>query len=161
MAQGDMFLKIDGIDGESQDDKHKNEIQIGSFSFGAANSGSGGSNLGSGTSKVQVQDIHFTKQIDKSSPNLFINCCSGKHIPTAVLTVRKAGENPQDYFTITMTEVTISSHNISGHDGGGMPSDTFSLNFSKVKHEYKTQSADGTLGGAITKTYDLKANKVS
>ena len=161
MAQGDMFLKIEGIDGESQDDRHKNEIQIDSFSLGAANSGSGGSNLGSGTSKVKVEDIHFTKQIDKASPNLFINCCSGKHIPTAVLTVRKAGENPQDYFTITLTDVLISSHSISGHDGGGMPSDTFSLNFSKIKHEYKTQTASGTLGPAIAKTYDVNSNKVS
>jgi type VI secretion system secreted protein Hcp len=160
MAVADMFLKIEGIDGESPDDKHKNEIQIDSFNFGAANAGSGGTNLGSGTGKVHIQDIHFTKQIDKASPNLFINCCSGKHIPTAVLTVRKAGENPQDYFTITLTDVLISSHSICGHGGSGVPSDSFSLNFAKVKHEYKTQTKDGTLGAPIARTYDVSANKV-
>jgi len=161
MAQGDMFLKIDGIEGESQDDKHKNEIQINSFSLGATNAGTGGSNLGSGASKVQVHDIHVTKQVDKSSPNLFINCCSGKHIPTAVITVRKAGEKPQDYMTITMSEVFVSSYSETGHEGGGIPTESVSLNFSKIKYEYKTQSADGTLGAAVTKTYDLKGNKVS
>jgi type VI secretion system secreted protein Hcp len=160
MAVGDMFLKIDGLEGESPDAAHKNEIQVDSFNFGAVNTGSGGTNLGSGTGKVKVHDIHFSKQIDKATPNLFINCCSGKHIPTAVLTVRKAGEDPQDYFTITLTDVLISSHSVCGHGSGSLPSDSFSLNFAKVKHEYKTQKSDGTLGPAISKTYDVSANKV-
>ncbi len=161
MATGDMFIKIEGIEGESQDEKHKNEIQILSWSMGAANAGSSGVGEGSGTSKVNVSDFSFTKLLDKSSPNLFINCCSGKHIATVVLTVRKAGEKPQDYMTMTFNEVLISGYNVSGADGGGLPTESVSLNFSKIKHEYKEQKADGTLGGPISKTYDIKANKVS
>jgi type VI secretion system secreted protein Hcp len=161
MAQSDMFLKLDGIEGESQDDKHKGEIQINGYNLGAANAGSAGANLGSGVGKARIQDISFLKYVDKSSPNLFINCCSGKPISTAVFTVRKAGEKPQEYMTITLTEVFISSFSHIGSDNGGLPSESVSLNFSKIKFEYKTQLGDGTLGAVIAKTYDIKANRIS
>jgi type VI secretion system secreted protein Hcp len=161
VAQADMFLKIDGIDGESQDDKHKDEIQITSYNIGAANAGSAGASLGSGVGKAQVQDFVFTKDVDKASPNLFINCCSGKPISTVTLTVRKAGEKPQEYLTITLTGVFVSSYSHTGDGDGKLPVENVSLNFSKIKIEYKPQQADGTLGAAIAKTYDLKANKIT
>ena len=82
MAQEDYFLKLDGIKGESQDDKHKDEIHVSSFSFGVTNAGTGGSNLGSGGGRANVQDMHFTKVVDQASPNLFLACATGKHIPT-------------------------------------------------------------------------------
>jgi type VI secretion system secreted protein Hcp len=72
-GSSDFFLKIDGIEGESQDDKHKNEIHITSFLMAAKNAGSGGSNTGSGVGKARVLDIHITKEVDKSSPNIFLN----------------------------------------------------------------------------------------
>src|ERR1700683_1263620 len=141
MAQGDMFIKIDGIEGESEDATHKKEIQIGSFSFGAANGGSSALGTGSAAREGVIQDLHFVKPVDKSSVNLHKYCCNGKHIPTVVLTVRKAGENPKDYMTVTLPEAIISPENMSGHDGGGLPMETVSLNFSKLKHDYKPQLA--------------------
>jgi len=159
MAHADMFLKIDGIDGESLDDKHRNEIHIHAYHFGAHNSGAGLSNGAIAAGKVQ--DIHFTKHVDKSSPNLFINCCSGKLIPTAVLTVRKAGEKPQEYMIVTLSDVVVSSYNHKAGDNDELPVETVSLTFSKIKYEYKPQSADGTLGATVAKTYDLKANRIS
>jgi type VI secretion system secreted protein Hcp len=159
MAQSDFFLKIDGIDGESLDEKHKNEIHINSYGFGAQNTGTGVS--AGGTAIGRVQDIHFTKHVDKSSPNLFINCCSGKPIPTVVLTVRKAGEKPQDYMLLTLSDVVISSYEHKGANHEELPTETVSLSFSKIKYEYKPQAADGTLGAVVAKTYDLKANRIS
>jgi type VI secretion system secreted protein Hcp len=158
MAQCDMYLKIDGIDGESEDAKHKNEIQIDSYSLGAANSGSSVMGSGSGTGKVQFQDFSFQKVVDKSSPALAKYCANGKHITTTVLTVRKAGENPQEYLIITMTESIVSSYQHSGHNGGGLPLESVTLNFSKIKYDYKPQQKDGTLGALVTMTADLKTN---
>ena len=103
MATGDMFLKLEGIEGESNDDKKKNHIEIQSFSLGGANNGSLNTATGGGTSKVSMQDMHFTKQIDKSSPNLFGVLTQGKHIDKATITVRKAGGDPKDYLVITLT----------------------------------------------------------
>ncbi len=161
MAQADFFLKLDGIQGESQDDKHKNEIQLASFNVGVTNAGAGGANLGSGASRSNLQDMHFTKQTDSSSPNLFLACCTGRHIPTATITIRKAGENPLEYLVYKLTEVFVSSHNASGQQGGGIAQESFSLNFSKVEMTYTPQNADGTSGAKIIKTYDVKANKGS
>lgn len=160
MAQEDYFLKIDGIEGESQDDTHKNEIQILSFSFGASNMGSGAVGMGSGSSKVNVQDVNLSKLVDKSSPNLFGACCNGKHFPTATLTIRKAGETPMEYLVYKLSEVFVSSINQSGH-GGGIVQESLSLNFSKIEMNYWPQKADGSKGAVVPKTFDVKANKVS
>ena len=161
MAQEDYFLKIDGIDGESQDDKHKNEIHVSSFSFGVTNAGTGGSNLGSGGGRSNMQDMHFTKVVDQASPNLFIACATGKHFDTATVTVRRAGENPQEYLTYELSEVFVSSISTSGHEGGGIAQESCSLNFSKVKITYTPQNPDGSPGAANPKTFDVKANKGS
>ena len=161
MAQEDYFLNIDGIKGESQDDKHKDKIHISSFSFGVTNTGTGGSNLGSGGGRSNVQDIHVTKTMDSSSPNLFIACCTGKHFPTATLTVRRAGETPQIYLTYKLTEVYVSSHSVSGAEGGGIAQESLSLNFSKIEMAYTPQNADGSAGAKNTKTFDAKANKAT
>ena len=161
MAQEDYFLKIDGIDGESQDDEHKNEIHVSSFSFGVTNSGTGGSNLGSGGGRSNIQDMHFTKVVDQASPNLFIACATGKHFDTATITVRRAGETPQEYLTYELSEVFVSSISTSGHEGGGIAQESVSLNFSKIKMTYTPQNPDGSPGAANPKTYDVKANKAS
>ncbi|MFT0702113.1 type VI secretion system receptor/chaperone Hcp, partial [Citrobacter meridianamericanus] len=65
---------------------------------------------GGGAGKVNVQDLSFTKYIDKSTPNLMMACSSGKHYPQAKLTIRKAGgENQVEYLIITLKEVLVSS----------------------------------------------------
>jgi len=159
MAAVDYFVKLEGIDGESQDDKHPKEIHVESFSHGVTNAGTGGVNLGSGAGRSNVQDFQFTKFADSSSPNLFIACCTGKHIPTATITIRRAGEKPQEYLVFKLTEVLVSSYQTGGHGGGEVAQESFSLNFSKIEYKYTPQKADGTAGAAITTKYDVKGNK--
>jgi type VI secretion system secreted protein Hcp len=161
MAKGDMFLKLEGIEGESADDKKQKHIEIDSFSLGGSNTGSLSTATGGGTSKVALQDMHFTKTIDKSSPNVFGGLTDGKHIDKATITVRKAGGDPKDYFTITLTPCLVSSYNISGHSGGGMPQESFSLNYDKIEFEYKTQTDKGELGPSNKRTYETSKNKAS
>src|SRR5579872_497790 len=156
----DYFLLLDGVQGESTDDKHKNEIDIESFSWGATNSGSAGSGTGSGTGKVAQSDFHFVKKHDKSSPPLFIGCCTGQHFKKATLTVRKAGGGQQEYLTYKFEGVLISSYQTTGSGGENViPKDNFSFNFSSLEHSYKTQNADGTLGAESKQKYDFLANK--
>jgi len=161
MARSDMFLKLEGIEGESNDDVKKKHIEIASFVVSGANTGSFSSATGGGTSKVNLQDVHFTKLIDKASPNLFGYLTTGKHIEKATITVRKAGGDPKDFFTITLSPCLVSSYNISGQDGGGSPQESFSLNFDKIEYEYKTQDDKGALGPSIKKTYEVSKNKSS
>src|SRR3990172_178746 len=109
-AASDYFLKIEGIDGESKDDKHKNEIEIESWSFGASQSGSMAMGGGGGAGKVSMQDFTFTKSFDKSSPKLFEALATGKHLKEATFVIRKAGGEPHEYLKFTFTDALISSY---------------------------------------------------
>lgn len=160
MAKGDMFLKLEGIEGESQDSKKTNQIEIDSFSLGGSNAGSFAAGQGGGTNRVNLQDMHFSKAIDKSSGNLFDALVTGKHITKAILTVRKAGGDEQkDYYTITMSPCLVSSYNVSGRNGAGLPSESFTLNFDKIIVDYRTQDDKGTLGAASPKGWHVTHNK--
>lgn len=159
MAQVDMFLKIDGVEGEAQDDKHKNEIAIASYKMGVDNAGSGGGNMGSSSGKALVRDIQVTMVVNKASPNLFLACCTGKHFATAWLYVRKAGEKALEYETIKLTDVFVSSFSKTTDKDGAMATDSVSLNFAKIEYTYKPQNADGSAAPNITKTYDVNANR--
>ena len=156
----DAFLKIDGIEGESPDNKHGKEIQLLSFGMGANQTGTSAIGGGMGAGKVNMHDIHFTHHVDKASPKLMLACCTGQHIPSAVLTVRKAGGSQMDYLVLTLTDLLVSSVEVSAQTGNPeMPTEQFSLNFSKIQYDYKEQKADGSLGGAVTMGYDLKKNQ--
>lgn len=160
MAAVDYFLKIDGIQGESKDDKHKGEIDVESWSWGETNSGTHAAGGGGGAGKVMMQDFHFTMKMNKASPKLMLSCASGEHIKEAKLVCRKAGTTQQEYLTITLNDLLVSSYQTGGSAGSSMvPVDQISLNFAQVKVEYKEQDAKGNLAGAATAGWDLKANK--
>jgi type VI secretion system secreted protein Hcp len=162
MAAVDYFLKLDGIDGESADSKHKGEIDIQSFSWGATQSGTFAGGGGGGAGKVAMQDFHFVMQVNKASPKLMLACANGEHIPKAVMICRKAGKEQQEYMKWTFTDVLVSSYQTGGSGQSDIvPMDQISLNYSKVEFEYKEQKADGTLGGTVKAGWDLKQNKAA
>jgi len=154
-----MFLKIDGIEGESRDSKHKNEIQILSFSVGASQPGSAGIGGGSGVGKAQFQDLHVTKYVDKASPKLFEALATGKHTPTVTLVCRKAGGEQHEYLKWTLSEVLVSSIQISGSGGEATPSESITMNFAKIEVEYKAQDEKGGLTGVVKAGWNLAENK--
>jgi type VI secretion system secreted protein Hcp len=160
MAAVDFFLKLEGIDGESQDAKHKGEIDVESWSWGESQAGSHAGGGGGGAGKVSMQDFHFVMKVNKASPKLLLACATGEHIKKAVLTCRKAGKEQQEYLKITLSDLLVSSFQTGGSEGASvLPMDQISLNYTKIEYEYKEQKPDGTLGGAIKAGYDLKANK--
>ena len=160
MAAVDYFLKLDGIDGESTDDKHKGEIDIESWSWGESNSGTHGSGGGGGAGKVAMQDFHFVMKQNKASPVLMLACASGEHIKKAVLTCRKAGKDQQEYFKINFDTLSVSSFQTGGSAHGDVvPTDQISLNYTKIQFEYRPQDSKGALGGTIKAGWDTGANK--
>lgn len=161
MAQADYFLKIDGIDGESVDDKHKGEIEISSFSWGVTQTSTHGAGGGGGAGKASFQDFHFVSSVGKSSPKLFLACATGEHFKKAVLTVRKAGDRPIEYYKLQLEDVLVSSYQNGGTEGGDddTPVEQISLNFSKITYSTATQNSDGTAVGGITAGWDLGTNK--
>jgi type VI secretion system secreted protein Hcp len=155
----DYFLKIDGVPGESTDNKHKNEIDVVAFSWGATNHPGLAYGGGGGAGKAQIQDFHFTMRVNKASPRLLLACIKGQHLKMATLTARKAGKAQQEYLIYKFTEVTVSSYQTGGSSGDVIPMDSISLAFSKFEVEYKPEKADGSLDQAIKAGWDLKQNK--
>lgn len=148
MAAVDYFLKIEGIQGGSDDSKHKGEIEIQSFSWGEAQVSSGGG--GGGASKVQMQDFHFEMKTQKSSPTLFLACATGEHIKQALLTLR--GSLQLEFLKIKLTDVLVSSFQLGG--GGEYPMEQLSLSFAKIEWEYKANP----VSAPVKTGWNLKAN---
>ncbi len=162
MAAVDYFLRIDGIQGESVDDKHKGEIEVASWSWGETQTGSHGAGGGAGAGKVQMSDFQFTARTSKASPQLFGACATGQHLKTALLTAAKTtGKGQQDFLTFSFSDVIVSSFQISAGEAGGdvSPMDEVALNFSKIQVTFKSQNPDGSLGTQTTAGFDLKTNQ--
>ena len=154
----DIFLKIGDIKGESQDDKHKDEIEVLSFSWGVMNpavvSGGGGGAAG----KATFQDLSLVRNLDKASPLLLKACATGTHIKDAIITHRKAGKGQQEYLIVKLNDVIITGVTHSG--AAGQPyAESVTLAFAKVNLDYKPQKADGSLDAGVHFKYDLKTNK--
>jgi type VI secretion system secreted protein Hcp len=157
MAAVDYFLKIESCPGESQDKTHPNEIQLESWSFGESQGGTFSTGGGGGAGKVVMQDFHFVMKVNKASPKLFMCCATGDHLPSAILTCRKAGKEQQEFYKVTFTDLLVSSFQVGGSGGSDViPMEQISLNFSKIELAYKEQDSKGGLKGAVKAWYDLK-----
>ena len=156
----DMYFKIGDIKGESIDSSHKDEIDVLAWSWGMTQSGTTHLGTGGGAGKVNVQDLSFTKYIDKASPVLMLSCANGKHYGEALLTVRKAGETPLAYLIIKLTDVLISSISTGGSGGEDKLTENVTLNFGEFKVSYQPQGkGGGKEGGAIEGGWNIPKNE--
>jgi len=153
-----MFLKLDGIKGESADKTHKDEVDLLAWSWGLSNTGTFHHGEGGGAGKANFQDISITKWVDAATPDLHYACASGKHVPKAKLTVRKSGENPLEYLTYEFEKVLVSSISGGGSGGEERLTENVTLNFAKVKMEYWTQGAKGAKGSNGNFAWDIPSN---
>jgi len=159
-AASDYLLDLDGIKGESKDQKHAGTIDIESFSWGVTHTSNGAHGGGGGAGKVKFHDISFKKQVDKASPLLFKACATGEHIKKATLYVRKAGGNQQEYLRVTLTDVLVSSYKTGAQaPAGDGETESITLNFAKVSVEYIPTNPDGSSGAPVKAGWDVKANK--
>jgi type VI secretion system secreted protein Hcp len=154
----DIFAKIGDIKGESLDDKHKDEIEVLSYSWGVTNTGSMASGSGGGEGKATFHDLSFTHNVDKASPVLLQACATGVHMKEATITHRKAGKGQQEFLIVKMNDVIITGVTHGGSGDGGH-SENVSLAFAKVNVEYKPQKPDGSLDAGVHFKYDIKGQK--
>lgn len=154
----DIFAKIGDIKGESLDAKHKDEIEVLSFSWGVTNppivSGGGG---GAGAGKATFHDLSIVHNIDKASPLLLRACATGMHIKDAVITHRKAGKGQQEYLIVKLNDVMVTGVTHGGSEQ--QTSENVTLTFAKVDFAYAPQKPDGSLDASIHFKYDIRSNK--
>ena len=154
-----IFARIGTIKGESQDAKHKDEIDVLSWSWGVSQSDNAGHGGGGGAGKASFHDFNFTHHVDKASPLVMKACATGQHISDATITVRKAGKGQQEYLIIKMTDILVTSVSTSVSAEGGTTIESVVIAFAKVDLEYKPQKPDGSLDVGLHFKYDLKAQK--
>lgn len=155
----EMFLKIDGIDGESKDDQHTGEIDVLAWSFGLSQAGTFHTGGGGGSSKVSVQDMSFTHHTDLATAPLMLACANGQHINKAVLTVCKAGGGSRvEYLVVTMEKVMVTSVSQGGSDGEDRLVENITLNFAKFDVTYTEQTDTGSKGPTMNCAWDIEAN---
>jgi type VI secretion system secreted protein Hcp len=149
------FLKIDGIAGESTDKIHPGEIEVESFSWGETQTATVGGGGGGGTGKVIPQDFHFTAGLSKASPNLMLACATGRHFPTATLSVRTTDSSHFEFAKIRLSDLLVSSYQTGGEAGGeeAVPTDQFSLAFLKIDFFYTVAKT----GEMVETTFDFGA----
>jgi type VI secretion system secreted protein Hcp len=155
----DYFLKLDGIQGESLDATHKDEIQIMSWSWGGSQVSSVSGTGGSGAGKVNLADLSIMTYFDKATPKLFKSLCAGAHIKTGVLTAIKSGAEGKPYLKVDFTELFVSSLQMSG--GDEVPTVSLSFSYNTIKIDYSMQNEQGNLTSTGPISYDLKQNKSS
>jgi type VI secretion system secreted protein Hcp len=158
----DIYLKIEGIEGESTDSKHKDWIEVMSFSWGASNpvsasvSGSGGFSAG----RVSIGDFNVMKMADKASPKIFGLCAQGKEAKTATIEVCRSTKNGQEpYMHYELSDVFITSVQQAGSGEGGIPSESLSLAFAKVTARYVPVDKTGAKQGNVPFGWDLSKNE--
>lgn len=151
----DYFLKIDGIEGESSDAKHSGEIQLLSFSWGVSNPTRAAAN-GRRAGRPTISDFSFMSTTSKASPQLFVDCATGKSHPTATITGRKGGDGPFEFLKIRLTDVLVSSYQTSASQE--IPTDSTALSFRKIEYSITSQGAAGAAGSTVTGAWDVVRN---
>jgi type VI secretion system secreted protein Hcp len=158
VVASDIFAKLGDIKGESIDDKHKDEIEILSWSWGVENAGPDPAAARPAARKPSFSGLSFMHRLDRASPLLLKACATGQHLKDATITRRKSGKDQQEFLVIKMNDVIITSVQNSDSEGGDAV-ESVSLAFAKVDVEYRPQKADGSLDAGIHFKYDLKTNK--
>jgi type VI secretion system secreted protein Hcp len=150
----DTFIKIEGIRGEAQDAAHLDEIDVLTWRWQVSQPSSMLSGSGGGAAKSTVSDLEFTHALDRASPNLAQYCFNGKHIPKAILTLRKAGGIPHEYFRITLYDVVIT--HVEPIGGANGCDEEVHLSFAAMKQGYILQNQMGGIGGTVTAMLHIK-----
>jgi type VI secretion system secreted protein Hcp len=149
----DIFAKLGDIKGESIDDKHKDEIEVLSYSWGVTHPG----NIHGGAAAT-FQDLSITHRIDKSSAALLLACATGEHLKDATITHRKAGKGQQEFLIIKMNDIIVTG--VSHTRDATETSEMVTLTFAKVDWEYRPQKSDGSLDAGVHFKYDIAGGKI-
>jgi len=160
MADFFAFLDLKGIEGESQDSKYTNMIELHSFSWGATNNSSFASGTGSGIGKGQIHDISCSKYTDKASLKLMERAVNGKPIATGKLSLLKqSGDTKIAYVEVDLTNIVVTSFHVNATGDGSLPMEAFTLHFVKAQTHYKPQGNEGDPAGNVDFGWDLQQNE--
>jgi type VI secretion system secreted protein Hcp len=153
----EMFLKLDGIEGESLDSVHKGEIEIKSWTWSTENHVRWDVNQGGQSTRVEVHDIGVVKSCDKASVTLYQCCVTGKHIQGGTITCRKNdGDQKVEYLIVKLTDIMVTKVDFTGDGESQALGETLSLSFAEFRMDYKVQNDTGNAAGAKSFQFNVQ-----
>lgn len=172
MPTFDIFLKLDGIEGESTTKGHAKEIEVVSYdqSIDATlyRDGSGGSGVGKST----FSGVRFRKLLDSASIPIALGCASGRHIASARFAFRRPSP-PLDFYVVTLEDVLVTHTGQCASTGtqhplafetlpqspsGAALLEEVTLHFGLIRWTYRAIGPKGQALPPITGGWDVKAN---
>lgn len=154
----DMFMKVEGVSGESKDANHKDWTNVDSFEWGAIQPGSMTSG-GGGAGKVNFNDLTVIAAIDKSTPTILKNCATGQHLSKVEVSVCKAGGEQIEYSRTTLEDVLVTAVKFIGAQENDVLKIQYSFQAAKVKNQYWEQTDKGSKGAEVQMAFNIKENK--
>lgn len=146
------------IKGLSDVDAHVGWLNVDSMQLGVGRSvasQAGGGNKRE-VSSPSISEVVFSRASDMASPELFFQACGGVSLGTCTIHILQVVSNkPQVYVTIELEEALISSYSMS--TGGDAPTDSISVNFTKISYQYDTFDGKKVTTGTAKK-WDLSKN---
>ena len=154
-TKGDpIFMQFQGITGDVTAKNFVGDIEINSFQWGVSRAING---LGTGRvlGMPSLSEIVITKMLDKASPTLVNDLLTGVSTPEVdfFFVNNTARASQMTYAEYKLQNVLISSYSVSS--GGDRPTESLSLNFSKITFSVIPQSPTGLPGMPISTTFDL------
>lgn len=153
-----LYIKFDGIDGESKDKAHQKWSDLLSMSWGVHKASGGATGQTRRRGVATVEDVSITKQVDKSSPKLAEAVLSGKIFPQVHIenTATYSGARAT-FLKYDLKNVAVTSHSVNMAGGGdAIPLETMSLNFEEVKKTYVEYDAKGTKLGNVEMAWKVE-----
>ena len=155
----DMFMKVEGVNGESKDSNHKDWTNIESFDWGAEQPGSMTSGGGGGAGKVNFNVLTVVAAIDKAAPTILKNCATGQHLSKVEISVCKAGGEQIEYSRTTLEDVLVTGVKFIGVQDNDALKMRYSFQAAKVKNQYWEQTDKGSKGAEVQMAFNIKENK--
>src|SRR4051812_31654387 len=144
----DAFLHVDGVTGSSADAKHRNDIDVLSFSWGGdATPGTFGSG-GAGVGKSTMQELHVVSRLSAASPKLLGMMDRGTHAPHGNLVLRSALREQVEFYKLSLDDVLVSSYQLTTA-ADGTPTEEFTLRYDASHLHYVQQNANGAPGATF------------
>jgi type VI secretion system secreted protein Hcp len=155
----DIFMRIEGIPGESRDARHPNEIVLNNYSFNFAQAGNvAATGGGVGAGRTTVSPFTVTKYTDSSSPRLALASLTGEHLRQVTIAVRRQGRDPFDFLRYTLNDVVVTGFTQTESSTGTQPEETIQLGFGSIEMEYIPQRPDGSAGEPVKMGWDVRRN---
>ncbi|NOU95176.1 hypothetical protein GC093_18390 [Paenibacillus sp. LMG 31456] len=150
----DVYLKLEGIEGEATAEKFEKWIALSGIHFEVSNTSSNSNGGGGASGKTTVKEFMVIKQFDSSSVPLFLSTLTGKHMKNGKIVFVSRGESPTPLLTIELSDVVVSNYYFNNTN------ETVSLEFNKIQLSYSTTDEKGNKSPLINGGFDFKQNKV-